>query len=342
VLGNPKAWLGTAYHEVLAAAGGHRENNLDIVIAGTWNAAIDREYQRAKGHLLNRRFGKPESWPGYYLIAAMAKVRAQERAVVGQSISAQKLHKETSSEILREQKFSGACGKIVGRPDIVQDHEIIDFKSGHIHDEVNHQEIRPSYIRQLCLYAFIVKETLGWWAHRGLLLPMAGSPVEVELDPHECEWEAKKAVQILDEYNALLDKVAEPSSFASPSPSACQWCAFQIICPAFWQNVGPHWAGEFLSGAITGVVCEEPRAIQDEAVFTVSIAVQGGTDAIHDIIELSPLNDWVFPDVASPQKGDVVRAAGLKLRPDRAMGVTKRTIMANARDIPAIVITPDA
>jgi len=58
VLGNPKAWLGTAYHEVLAIAGGHSGDDLETVLSAAWDAVINREHQRAKNHPLDKRFAK--------------------------------------------------------------------------------------------------------------------------------------------------------------------------------------------------------------------------------------------------------------------------------------------
>ncbi|MCL4851001.1 MAG: PD-(D/E)XK nuclease family protein, partial [Bryobacteraceae bacterium] len=179
VLGNPKAWLGTAYHEVLAAAASHTGTALDNVVSAAWERAIRRAHERAKAHPLDRRFGEPETWPGYHVIAAMARVRAQQFA-------ADKSHTENCRDALgakagsyREQKFSGAGGKLVGRPDVVRPDVIIDFKSGSVHEQGAEEEVRASYVRQLRLYAFLVKEALGSWPQRGILVPMIGSPVEI-------------------------------------------------------------------------------------------------------------------------------------------------------------------
>src|SRR5438093_70456 len=67
VLGNPKAWLGTAYHRVLkhlpelgGADGPSRLQQL-------WGEEI-AHLEQAAAHPLNGRFGPALSWRGYYLV----------------------------------------------------------------------------------------------------------------------------------------------------------------------------------------------------------------------------------------------------------------------------------
>src|SRR5215475_8340633 len=72
VLGNPKAWLGTAYHKVMeqlpAILGtvGPALASADAV----WNSEIARLEQEAANHPLNARFGPARTWKGYYLVQA--------------------------------------------------------------------------------------------------------------------------------------------------------------------------------------------------------------------------------------------------------------------------------
>src|SRR6516162_7229079 len=80
ILGNPKAWLGTAYHKVMEqlpgilAAGGDPMAAADAV----WNAEIARLEQEAAGHPLNARFGPAATWKGYFLVQATLRLRIEE------------------------------------------------------------------------------------------------------------------------------------------------------------------------------------------------------------------------------------------------------------------------
>ena len=69
VLGNPKAWLGTAYHEVLEKIVeiDLNQESLDGAVERLWDAAIAAQQQRADVHVLDRRFGLPATWPGYHV-----------------------------------------------------------------------------------------------------------------------------------------------------------------------------------------------------------------------------------------------------------------------------------
>lgn len=338
VLGNPKAWLGIAYHEVLAATGRH-SGDIDSVIAAVWKSAIDREFQRIKTHPLDRRFGVPESWPRYHLIAAMARIRAQELAAAKACSERDRQGIDGgSAEIYREQKFSGAKGRLVGRPDVVRTDEIIDFKSGDIHDDEDHERVRPSYVRQLRLYGFLVKESLGWWPRKGILIPMIGPIVEVEIEPEVCIAEANDAVRLLKNYNALVSEGSECAQFASPLPQTCRWCPFQTICPSFWEAVEPDWLGELGAAVVMGKLKEAPRTIHCGTALSLTIEIKSGTEHCLMALELAPVNSEIHPAAKYLQRGDEIRISGLSRRPDGTLRLTDRTILIPVSDLPKIVI----
>jgi len=75
-LGNPKVWLGTAYHEVLEILWTSTEPNLsdEQLIEYLWSNAIDALRQRATAHPHDCRFALPEKWPGYHLARACVEI----------------------------------------------------------------------------------------------------------------------------------------------------------------------------------------------------------------------------------------------------------------------------
>ena len=207
VLGNPKAWLGSAYHEVLEKIVGvdTAQETLEAAVERLWNQAIAAQEHRAQLHSLNRRFDAPTTWPGYYLARASVLVRAEE-LVDGwapRRVSS-KTEALSASTAIREEEFTAFGGKLIGRPDVIRAEEVVDYKSGAIieHDAVTEREVvKVAYVRQLHIYGYLVKEKLNWWPKRGVLLPLGGAGVEVALDPSECEREAAEAVALLDVYN---------------------------------------------------------------------------------------------------------------------------------------------
>lgn len=339
ILGNPKAWLGTAYHAVLEGLGSSQVDAVDAQVRELWEAAIQREYQRARTHHLDRRFGPPESWPGYHVVAAMALIRAKELA---QAETRPRTCEQgaTPSDTLREKRFSAANGKIVGCPDLVRSGEVVDFKSGGIFEDEGQEEIKASYVRQLRIYGFLVRETLGWWPRRGVLLPMVGSSVEVDLERAACEMEAAAAVQLLEEYNAAIAGGRDPVQLASPSAATCRWCPFQLYCPAFWSNGGPEWAGDLRAGAIGGVAEEQASSIHNGLAMLLSIRVEQGTVAAGQKVSLLPLDPSIHADVPLVKAGDRVRVTGLSRRADGSLVAAKRTLITREQNLPRIEVAP--
>lgn len=220
-----------------------------------------------------------------------------------------------TAQTFREEEIVGCGGKLKGKSDLGRGDEIIDFKTGSIYETADDEDSSPAlkqaYIRQLRIYAYLVHEATGCWLRRGLLYPIAGPHVEVDVDPSACVQEATEAVALLDRYNAETAQATDPAALASPSPDACRWCAFKMLCPAFWSNVQEGWA---LDGdAVTGVLISPPQPIRGEAGFSLSIAVDGGTIP-HGNITLAPLPAAVHPNLAGLAAGSRVRVICLSRR----------------------------
>lgn len=118
VLGNRKAWPGTAYHAVLDAVGPEHENDIEPYVRDLWNAAIEVQHERSRAHRFDKRFGSPESLPGYHMIAAMALVRARELVASASGQSSSSSNGQSAGATWREKNLSGANSKVVGRPDL--------------------------------------------------------------------------------------------------------------------------------------------------------------------------------------------------------------------------------
>jgi hypothetical protein len=338
VLGNPKAWLGTAYHAVLEAVDPEDGADIEARVRDRWNAAVEAQYERSRAHPFDRRFGPPESWPGYHMVAALALVRA--RALVesagGPSTSAGSGQRVGAA--LRERKFASSDGKIVGRPDLVRPDEVVDFKSGDVFEDEDQDQIKLAYIRQLRLYGYLVKETAGWWPRRGILLPMAGSPAAVELEPEECEVEAAEAIRLLDAYNEMLYRSVDPIDLASPSPASCRWCPHQLYCPAFWGALSPDWEAGLRTAAFEGIVLEPPSPIHDGTALALVLRAERGTQPESARVHLFPLLRSVHVGIETVQPGDVLRVTGLWRRADGSLVPSLRTLIAEGSSLPCVVV----
>jgi hypothetical protein len=341
ILSNPKAWLGLAYHAVLEkiAQLDTIDSSVEKSATGLWEKAIESLFQRAAGHTLNHRFGQPQTWPGYHLALASVLIRAKE--IAGGEVAAH-LHGKPPAPgpdyAIREQSFSAYGGRLVGRPDVIRRPEIIDYKTGGIveyDDEAGTEVTKSSYVRQLRIYGYLVKETLGWWPERGILLPLAGAGVEVVFTPADCEREAAEAIALLDVYNARLASERNPSNLADPSPLACRWCPYKILCSAFWSKAAPEWSGTLDGAAVEGLVCENPQSIHGGAAVAVTLEIERGTETPRRV-QIAPLNSHIHFGVTALTQGDRVRLIGLRGRPDGKLAPTQRTVLLPVADVPIV------
>src|SRR5207248_2356501 len=184
------------------------------------------------------------------------------------------------------------------------------------YDETSQSDVvKAAYVRQLRIYGFLVKEVLGWWPRRGVLLPYAGAGVEVPLEPNECTREATEAVARLDDYNSIVTAGASPEQLADPSPATCKWCSFKLVCTSLWSTVSAEWSGKLDGAVVEGVLHEPPRAIHGGAAKSLAIEVQNGSEERRRV-QLAPLNTNIHPALAAVASGDRVRLVGLRTRPD--------------------------
>lgn len=342
VLGSPKAWLGTAYHAVLEhiVSGRTADENVEQKIDRLWNEAIANQQNRASHHPLDRRFGCAENWPGYYLVRASVALRARELTASIDpctKCSSPGASVEPGS-VYREREFTAFGGKLLGRPDLVRDDEIVDYKSGSIteFDEDTQAEIvRASYVRQLRIYGFLVRETLGLLPRRGLLVPVAGPAVEVALEQGDCAREAAHAVAVLDSFNSNMSRLDVPG-LGSPSPESCRWCPFKGVCPSFWQSVSSDWSGQLDGEAIEGRVAATPAHIHSGSAIALSLEIQRGTKASGKL-QIAPLSVQTHGTVCDLEDGDIVRVTGLTKRVDGSVVPTQRTVVARTAEMPALV-----
>jgi hypothetical protein len=340
VLGNPKGWLGSAYHYVLEKiADAHPSDaTIDATVDRLWNEAVEVQHKRILSHPLNRRFGSPQSWPGYHLAKASAALRAKTLVTIDASTGARR-DIERQDE-LREREFTAYGGKLVGRPDVVRANEIVDFKSGSIiesSDEQGTEIVKAAYVRQLQIYGYLVHQTIGRWLPRGVLLPAVGQGIEIALQQQECEREASEAVRILDAYN---DKVADNSAIASlatPSPENCKWCPYKAVCSPFWEAASPAWSGKLDGAAIEGRVTEPPQAIHNGLARTFAVDSHAGSET-ESRIKIFPINPLVHDVVDTLTVGDTVRVVGLGVRPDNIFIPRMRTVIKRVDQLPNVVV----
>ncbi len=344
VLGNPKAWLGIAYHAVLEAlptlAAEGEENSVQQRAEASWNQAIEHLEQQAALHPLNQRFGSALTWKGYYLVLETLRIRVRE---LTENINRQYdrntgYRNENITGTSREKEFTALAGKLRGRIDLVRGDEIIDYKTGALFESDTSGAqplLKAAYVRQLRIYAYLVHSATSKWPRRGLLFPLAGPPVIVDVEPAQCETEAVEAVKLLEHYNNSVATAGEALSLASPSPEACQWCPYKTICPSFWTNVNENWTSVLDGEAVAGQLAKPPLAIHGGAAWSVALTVDEGTAAQGEQI-ISPLSTNLHPVVPQLCQGDRVRIIGLGQRSNGSLFPTQRTVVLAEAAAPTI------
>lgn len=341
-IGNPKSWLGVAYHQVLevVAGAGIKMDELESLVDRLWRGAMDAQHEKNLAHALNRRFGGPETWPGYHLARASVLLRAIDLAERAPELREASNIGGASHAVIRESTFSAFDGRLVGQPDVVREHEVIDYKSGSIteFDEVAQADVvKAAYVRQLQIYGYLIHEVLGWWPHRGILLPPVGSGAEILLHPADCERAATEALGMLDSYNEKIKRSASLSEFASANRLACKWCAYKLFCAPFWEAVTPEWSD--LDGAVVeGEVESAPQAIHSGAAFSLALHPIRGTTT-EGRVQISPLNAQTYPTLPNLAAGSRIRLVGLRARPDGVLVPSLRTILAQIEELPEIGVS---
>jgi CRISPR/Cas system-associated exonuclease Cas4 (RecB family) len=311
--------------------GGDPMANSDAI----WNAEIARLERQAGSHPLNARFGPATSWKGYFLVQATLRLRVEEAmsAWTAASPGATALSRTT-----REVEIAALGGKLRGKIDMIRGDDLIDYKTGSIFedDEISSAStVKPAYIRQLRIYAWLVHYSTGQWVKRGLLYPLAGAPVEVAIVPANCDAEAAGAIALLDAYNAAVSAGTDSVAMASPSPGACRWCSFKPFCPAFWAAVNPGWSGQLDGEVIRGTVATLQPLLAPDA-YSLVVSVDGGTVAPGTSVRLAPLPAQIHHALAGLTPGQSIVLTRLGRNSNGSLFPLLQTVLLRRSEVDAL------
>jgi CRISPR/Cas system-associated exonuclease Cas4 (RecB family) len=257
--------------------------------------------------------------------AAKAREEAVASALPGEPLARARLKKAAralaeilaqageDAQLVCEERASALSGKLVGQPDLVvrssTSHWVVDYKSGSARDAAG--DPREHYITQVQLYCVLEHERTGLWPSKGVVLPLRGQRVDVEVDPERCVATARAAVAALDAYN---ERAPEPQP-ARPSAEHCRWCQGLARCDSVWTQADPEWAEEnvfFVRGPVTKVVASEM------GTTTLQVRPTGGT-LPEPLVWLRGMSRNAHPALERVSEGTEVIAG--RMRPDRDPGV---------------------
>jgi RecB family exonuclease len=262
-------------------------------IRAAWDIAASHDAQR------HPQLSAPRRWT-----LALARLFNVANRLAG-IIAALPLEAELCTEI----DLTSRDGSLSGRADLVARWDaggtLVDYKTGVATDRAT-GELRDSYAGQLRLYAFLEHETRGVWPERAILLPFVGDPVEVSIDPDECEATAEDASAALAGYNLAAEGVPP----ATPTAAACCWCDAAAACPAFWDACDESWREEGVYAAQGAVEFAKATPLGG-----LSVRLTGARGSLRGELSIRGLDTEL--EAALPA-GVTISLVGLRL--DRAAG----------------------
>jgi hypothetical protein len=114
---------------------------------------------------------------------------------------------------------------------------IRDHKSGSLF-EPKSQVIKLAFQLQLHAYALMAAESYGYPPVHMELVDDRDVALKINYDPSLAAAaldEARRILSSLDEVLAAFLVSKEVERFCSPSPDACEYCAFKPYCPSYWR-----------------------------------------------------------------------------------------------------------
>lgn len=228
VLHSPRAWLGTAFHRLMAARPSD-QTEAELL----WEDAIRELLAAASTHSLDRRFANAERWPGYYLVrqrAIASAVRGEKPKTAGEPVATAA---RTAGAV--EALLTARNGLLAGRPDSFDRNSVTEYKST-LPDPAwpEATSLIEGYWRQLRLYAVLIGERAEWPA-LARVVSASGQVLEQNVVRSACEAEADAAISGLQAMNRSIRGRCGASDLASPGEIECGQCQYQAICPAFWS-----------------------------------------------------------------------------------------------------------
>ena len=328
VLHSPRAWLGIAFHRLMAGA----PKDAGEAVA-CWDAAITEIRTAASLHRLDSRFTNPDRWPGYFLVRqrAIASAIGQGGRAAG---TRARTHGGTSPPIQgRELLLTARAGRLAGRPDSYDRVSVTEYKSA-LPDPawIDSASIMDGYWRQLRLYSVLIGET-GSWPTTARIVAASGQTLEAPVDRFACEAEADAAISALDAMNHEFEGCTDSRVLANPGQVACGQCPFVAICPAFWSWCEVSSWPELREPAARGTLESVDPGI-DGDLYAVKVVLRGrfGSGGPLSVA----LRKSVHGDLTGCTSGVPVRFVFAKTRPDGRLRADISTCVFREDEIPEL------
>jgi RecB family exonuclease len=195
-----------------------------------------------------------------------------------------------------EQRLTDDVVGVEGTPDRVERGEggvwVLDLKTGWEQDDATeHQR------QQLLVYLHLVAKTLGE-IPAGAAIDARRGRFPIESSATEIDAAVTEVAHLRADFNQTLNAGAVPPAY--PSPEACRWCRYRLVCQPSAETITEDDCLPLISvGTVTHVDTVNDRTLIDLDVLFPSWRI-GASARVIDVA-------WASP----PGKGDVVALSGV-------------------------------
>lgn len=286
----PAALLGQLCHRVMERL------VVSKAIPGAWQESFEQLWVAEAAAASSADGQAPETWPGY----ALKKVELRRTLSDLNSLLAESSPLES---IKAELVLQNSEGNIQGRLDLVHEirrgSRVVDLKTGRV--DGDGANLKPSYHRQIQIYAYLMEQQTHRWPVEGVVLPLGGKPISVDIDEQACNNLAREVLGLLSAYNSTVPE-AQP---AIVSGETCPRCPVAASCPAFWKSWRPEYDPNLI--AYRGRILAVYHAANGR------VAVRLGVEAPSPMeVFIQGLDENVHAAVKSLKPDSNIAAVGLK------------------------------
>jgi PD-(D/E)XK nuclease superfamily len=243
---SPAAQIGAVTHKLLEQAGKGIFRNVNRPgIEKAWDGLIAKqEGGMAQSPLLARFVPLRLTAPKYEVRRAQACTKALSIAKEASEVSRATAECHDAKTYFEKWVSSGdeVVGGVVDYLHETSSELVVrDYKTGSVFDDDSSDpQVRESYKTQLWLYAALVHETFGRWPTKLELVPLAGSPIEIEFEPDRCAELLADARRTFVKVNANIRRAIECGreevvALAAPASGTCWYCQYRPGCVSYWR-----------------------------------------------------------------------------------------------------------
>lgn len=258
--------LGDAAHSVTEAAFKRTDwssepSQLRVELEAAWERCVAAGTTRLKSAWSPAIPPPAEEWPGYQL-TKVRTLRRAETMITSREANGGEPPRGTGVEATLTDPGSilhGRIDRIDRKGGTVR---VVDLKTG-----LRQGAPTEDQTRQLLLYSVLVQRTSGEWPAEIAIESASGEQTAAPLDPADAEIALGQVLTAVADFNEHI-KDRSQSLTAQPSPESCRWCAYQVVCGSYWDELRSDWNHHSVLGEISAMGSSAQGAYVDVRVVS--------------------------------------------------------------------------